>query len=82
MTCGVVTACREVNRGGLEGLYRILLEDSGPWFAAALRHISGKFSCNSMSDFRASTTASIRLLCFVIVVFFQPGFSSVAACCC
>lgn len=34
--------CSEVNRGGLAGLYRILLEDSGPWFAAALRHISSK----------------------------------------
>jgi hypothetical protein len=79
-----VTACREVNRGGLEGLYRILLEDSGPWFAAAVRHISGKFSCNSMGNLWASTTASIRLLCYVIVSLPQPGFAirSVAASCC
>lgn len=34
--------CREVNRGGLQGLYQILLEDSGPYFAAALRHISSE----------------------------------------
>lgn len=33
---------REINRGGLEGLYLILLEDSGPYFAAALRHISSE----------------------------------------
>lgn len=31
-----------MNRGGLQGLYQILLEDSGPWFAAALRHISSE----------------------------------------
>lgn len=39
-------AIQEVNSGGLEGLYRILLEDSGPWFAAALRHISKSVETN------------------------------------
>jgi hypothetical protein len=41
--CGLCLCCSEVNRGGLQGLYRILLEDSGPWFAAALRHISSEY---------------------------------------
>ncbi len=34
-------AIEEVNRGGLEGLYRVLLEDSAHEIAAALRHVLG-----------------------------------------
>ena len=30
---------RQVNEGGLEGLYRVLLSDSAEWFVAALRQI-------------------------------------------
>jgi hypothetical protein len=33
---------REVNRGGLQQLYKIFLEDSAPWFVAALRHIASE----------------------------------------
>lgn len=40
-TCVATLSCREVNRGGLEGLYRILLEDSAPELIAVLRHITG-----------------------------------------
>lgn len=47
--CSAVATCREVNRGGLQGLYRIFLEDSSPWFAAALRHISSKFGTQAMT---------------------------------
>jgi hypothetical protein len=34
--------CRQVNEGGLEGLYRVLLSDSAEWFVAALRHIKSE----------------------------------------
>lgn len=34
--------CREVNKGGLEGLYRVLLQDSADYFVAALRHLKSK----------------------------------------
>lgn len=31
-----------MNRGGLEGLYRILLEDSSQELVAVLRHVKGE----------------------------------------
>uniref|UniRef100_A0A383V676 Tyrosine specific protein phosphatases domain-containing protein n=1 Tax=Tetradesmus obliquus TaxID=3088 RepID=A0A383V676_TETOB len=61
-------AIEQVNEGGLEGLYRVLLSDSAEWFVAALRHIktsaaSGRpvlFFCKAGKD-RTGLLAALLL---------------------
>eukprot|EP00879_Flechtneria_rotunda_P006774 GHRR01007118.1.p2 GENE.GHRR01007118.1~~GHRR01007118.1.p2 ORF type:complete len:156 (+),score=30.78 GHRR01007118.1:924-1391(+) len=55
-------AIEEVNQGGLEMLYRILLEDSPGEWVAALRHIRGRHDSCQCSEITTAHCSSAALL--------------------